>query len=52
VIIFEIITEFISEVLGRFFIEIIYGKIILGIPKLLKKSIEFIRVNIFRFQNK
>ena len=46
-IIFEIISEFISEVLGRFFIEFIYGKIILGIPKLCKKGIKFIWDNLF-----
>ncbi len=46
-IILEIITDFISELLGRFFIEFIYGKIILGIPKLFKKGFKFIWVNLF-----
>lgn len=47
-----IVFEIIGEILGRIFVEIIFEGIILGIYRLLKKGVEWIKVNIFGFQPK
>jgi hypothetical protein len=47
-----IVFEIIGEVLGRIFVEIIFEGIIVGTYRLLKKGVEWIKVNIFGFQPK
>lgn len=47
-----IVFEIIGEILGWIFVEIIFERIILGTYRLLKKSFEWIKVNIFGFQLK
>jgi hypothetical protein len=42
----------ILEILGEIFVELIFRGIILGIFRLFKKSVEFIRVNVFGFKAK
>ena len=47
-----IVIEFLIEIIVRIFIEFIFHGIILGIYRLFKKGIEFIRVKIFGFKAK
>ena len=42
-----IVIEILGEIIGRIFVEFIFHGIILGIYRLFKKGIEFIRVKIF-----
>jgi len=41
-----------DEIIGRIFVEFIFRGIILGIYRLFKKVVEFIRVKIFKFKEK
>lgn len=47
-----IVFEIIGEILGRIIVEIIFEGIIVGTYRLLKKGVEWIKVNIFGFQPK
>ena len=47
-----IVIEILGEIIGRIFVEFIFEGIILGIYRLWKKAVEFIRVNIFGFKPK
>lgn len=47
-----IVFEIIGEILGRIFVKIIFEGIIVGTYRLLKKGIEWIKVNIFGFRPK
>ena len=47
-----IVIEVLGEIIGRIFVEFIFEGIILGIYRLWKKAVEFIRVNIFGFKPK
>jgi hypothetical protein len=47
-----IIIEILGEIIGRIFVEFIFHGIILGIYRLFKKAVEFIRVKVFRFKAK
>ncbi|WP_297814478.1 hypothetical protein [uncultured Polaribacter sp.] len=46
------VFEFLLEIIGRIFVKFIFEGIIKGVFKMLKKLIEFIRVNIFGFKAK
>jgi len=47
-----IVIEILGEIIGRIFVEFIFHGIILGIYRLLKKGVEFIRVKIFGLKAK
>jgi hypothetical protein len=47
-----IVIEILGEIIGRIFVEFIFHGIILGIYRLFKKSVEFIRVKIFGLKAK
>lgn len=47
-----IVFEIIGEILGRIFVEVIFEGIIVGTFRLIKKGVEWIKVNIFGFQPK
>lgn len=47
-----IVIEFLVEIIGRIFVEFIFEGIIIGIYKLFKKCIEFIRVKVFGLKAK
>jgi hypothetical protein len=47
-----IVFEIIGEILGRIFVEIIFEGIIVGTYRLLKKVVEWVKVNIFGFRPK
>lgn len=47
-----IVIEILGEIIGRIFVEFIFHGIILGIYRLFKKGIEFIRVKIFGLKAK
>ncbi len=47
-----IVFEIIGEILVRIFVEIIFEGIIVGIYRLFKRAIEFIRIRVFGFQPK
>ena len=47
-----IVIEILGEIIGRIFVEFIFQGIILGIYRLFKKAVEFVRVNIFGFKAK
>jgi hypothetical protein len=47
-----IVIEILGEIIGRIFVEFIFQGIILGIYRLFKKGVEFIRVNVFGLQAK
>ena len=47
-----IVFEIIGEILGRIFVEIIFEGIIVGTYRLLKKVVEWVKVNIFGFRSK
>lgn len=46
------VIEILGEIIGRIFVEFIFHGIILGIYRLYKKTVEFIRVNVFGFKAK
>lgn len=47
-----IVIEILGEIIGRIFVEFIFEGIILGVYKLYKKTVKFIRINIFGFKPK
>ena len=47
-----IVIEFLIELIGRIFVEFIFEGIIIGIYKLFKKCVEFIRVKVFGLKAK
>jgi hypothetical protein len=47
-----IVIEFLVELIGRIFVKFIFEGIIIGIYKLFKKCIEFIRVKVFGLKAK
>ena len=51
-LILETIFDLIAEFIIRVFVEFVYGKIILGFFRLLRKGIKFIGVKVFGFKTK
>ena len=47
-----IVIEILGEIISRIFVDFIFVGLILGIYKVYKKTVEFIRVNVFGLKAK